>query len=185
LLWDEIDKAHPDVTKLLLQILDEGEITDASGKKINLEHAVIILTTNLGAELFKSSGIGFDKNNKQELETQILSRLKNELSPAIISRLDSTVIFSPLNEEIVKKIISKNIEDLNNELISKKKFLLSPDDKSLSAIAHSAFSADEGARQVDKVLQDIIQDLLIKIVRDNKHKNKYKLTYTGNEYKLV
>ncbi len=187
LLWDEVDKAHPDVAKLLLQILDEGELTDATGKKINLEHTVVILTTNLGSELFRSAGIGFGKNesNKKELEKQIFGKLKSELSSALLSRLDSVVVFSPLNQKIMEKILAKNLNELSQDLKIKNNFGLVGDERALSALAQKTFHIDEGARQAQKILEDVLQDLLIKIVRSKKTKQKYTLTYTGDEYKLI
>ncbi len=189
LLLDEIDKAHRDVNELLLQILAEGEITDSAGKKTYFQHAVIILTTNLGAELFKSSGIGFggSPGSNSELNNQVLAKLKAEFSPALLSRLDATVIFSPLNKETIKKIIVKNIAALSAQLKTKKNFALEleADAAALSAITQTAFSEDEGARQVEKALEDIVQDLLLKIIREEKPKSKYTLTYSNSEYELV
>lgn len=186
-LFDEIDKAHQDVTKLLLQILDEGELTDSAGKKTHFNHAIIILTTNLGSELFKSTGIGFGKidKNTKDRDVSVLSKLKEELSPALLTRLNSVCLFSPLTKESVEKIIEKKIAEFSTQLKTARNLSLSADPSALQELAKQSSSDDFGARQVEKVIQDTIQALVIDILRGEKHKTKYTLKRQASELKLI
>jgi len=185
-LFDEIDKAHKDVTKLLLQILDEGELTDSSGKKTHFNHAIIILTTNLGSELFKSAGIGFGKNDKnsKDRDSNVLAKLKEELSPALLTRVNSVCIFSPLAKESVEKIIAKKIEEFSAQLKSVRHISLSANASALRELAKQSYSDDFGARQVEKVIQDTVQELVVAVLRENKHKATYELTKKGGNFVL-
>jgi len=203
LLFDEFDKAHSDVQKLLLQILDEGEITDSAGKKTHLHHSIVILTTNLGSELYKSSGIGFGKTGKQnglneEMQNTIISKLKQELGTAIFSRIQTTCLFSPLAHNHVQEIIRKNIKGLNEQLHLKQKLKILADDKAIDDLALNAYSDDTGVRNAQQVIQEVIHELIIKVLQKNKATGKaskdapgqkkkveYVLTKVADTYKLV
>ncbi len=187
-LFDEIDKAHHNVIKLLLQILDEGTLTDSSGKKTNFRHAVIILTTNLGSELFKSNGIGFGKDsNKVSEETSeaITHKLKEELSPSLLNRLTAVEIFSPLTKEDVQKIVEKNIEKISQIILKKEKIKLKTSSEAITSITKESINDDYGARQVEKNVQDIIHKLVIDILQKDNHKQAYTLSKIKNNYKMV
>src|SRR3989338_7630420 len=192
ILFDEFDKAHSDVQKLLLQILDEGELTDGQGKKIHLQHSIIIMTTNLGSELYKSSSIGFGNNekNKQlnlsnEIYSSVINKLKQELSNSLFSRIQSTCIFSPLQPNFVKQIIEKNLKTLSDELHTKQSFKVIQDDTALSELASIAYSDDTGVRNADNVIQDCVYNLIIEILKTNNRKKEYILTKSDNAYKLI
>jgi ATP-dependent Clp protease ATP-binding subunit ClpC len=187
ILFDEIDKAHKDVTKLLLQILDEGELTDSVGKKTYFNHAIIILTTNLGSELFKSSGIGFGKPNKntRDRDGGVLLKLKEELSPALVSRLDNIAIFNSLSQNDIKNIIQKNLNNINYKLKKSNKINIKTNDKILSDLTSSTFNLDNGARDVEKVLQDVIQETVVEILKKKKNKSTYTLSKKAGIYKLI
>ncbi|MBU2542221.1 ATP-dependent Clp protease ATP-binding subunit [Patescibacteria group bacterium] len=187
-LFDEIDKAHRDVNKLLLQILDEGTLTDSSGKKTNFRHTVIILTTNLGSELFKSAGIGFGKNeNKQNKERNenITHKLKEELSPALLNRLTAIEIFSPLTKENIKKIVEKNLEQITQTIFAKEKINIKTNPTALDYLTRESFSDDYGARQVEKIIQDTVHELVIDILQKERRKKSYTLSKVKNVYKLI
>lgn len=187
ILLDEIDKAHKDVAKLLLQILDEGELTDAGGKKTYFHHAIIILTTNLGAELFKTSGIGFGKNagNNKDRDKSLVSKLREELSPALLSRLDNVILFSPLSETAVKQIITNNVIQLNGKLKENNHLNIKLTPTVLQKLYEDSYREEEGARQVEKILQDIVQELVIDIIQKNKHKESYTLQKKSDVYQLI
>jgi len=186
-LFDEIDKAHKDVTKLLLQILDEGELTDSAGKKIYFKHTLIILTTNLGSELFKSSGIGFDKSGKdtKDRDASVTAKLKEELSPALITRLNSVCVFSPLASENVEKIIKNKINEFSSQLKQSRKLSITANSSAISELAKQAYNEEFGARQVEKVVQDIVQELVIDVLRNKKQKTNYELVLEHNLFKLI
>jgi len=200
LLFDEFDKAHADVQKLLLQILDEGELTDGQGKKIHLRHSIIILTTNLGADLYKSAGIGFgnEAQNKEstlnnEVRLSVTNKLKEELGNSLFSRIQTTCLFSPLNKENVKKIIAKNLKTLSDGLQSRQSIKITPDDMALSELASVVHSNDTGARNAEKIIQDCVYDLIIDIIKKHQpkagqpraEKKEYILTKQNNEYRLI
>ena len=187
ILFDEIDKAHGDVNKLLLQILDEGELTDSAGKKTYFKHAVIILTTNAGSELFKSHGIGFgetEKDNKNRNKS-IINKLKADLSPALINRLDSVAIFDPLTQDDIKQIVKKNLVNFNEKLKNNNKLTIKITDKIISDLSKDTFTSEDGARNVERVLQDIIQESVIDILRQKQTKQSYTLNKKAGKYKLV
>ncbi|KKQ27874.1 MAG: ATPase [Candidatus Magasanikbacteria bacterium GW2011_GWC2_37_14] len=187
LLLDEIDKAHPDVIKLLLQILDEGQLTDSGGKKTHFNHAVIILTTNLGAEYFKNQGFGFGASTSEfnpELEKNIKNKLKEELTSTIIGRLDNILIFSPLNKNTIKEIIKNQVDLLNNKLKETQNLIINLSKDALEKMAEESWNENEGARQVEKILQDTFQDLVIDILQKNNRKKTYQMMVTENNYQL-
>ncbi len=187
-LFDEIDKAHHNVIKLLLQILDEGTLTDSSGKKTNFRHAVIILTTNLGSELFKSNGIGFGKDNdkvSEETSEAITHKLKEEISPALLNRLTAVEVFSPLTKDDIQNIVEKNIEKISQIILKKEKIKLKTSSEAITSITKESINDDYGARQVEKIVQDIIHKLVIDILQKDNHKQAYTLSKIKNNYKMV
>lgn len=195
-LFDEFDKAHKDVNKILMTILDEGELTDSTGKKTNFNHAIIILTTNLGAEYFKSAGIGFNKttgysststlrhNQKTPSADKIMNKLKEEFGAALLGRLDEICIFSPLSKEDVEKIIVNKIDNLNNQLKATRQMNVKPDQKALESLLIDSFNEDVGARNVDRMVEDVVQELVIKILQEKQRKTNYLLTKQAEGYKL-
>lgn len=181
-LFDEIDKAHPDVRKLLLQILDEGELADSSGKKVHFNHAIIILTANIGSDLFKSGGIGFGEAARDNsmlnpvLIKKIHSAVREELSPAIVSRLDKICLFPPLSSEHVQKIIADEITRMSHELQSIQHLSVKPDEHALAALATEAYHPELGARPVQHILERVIPELVIKLINNKKAKRKQHYT---------
>ncbi|MFZ2190484.1 MAG: ATP-dependent Clp protease ATP-binding subunit [Candidatus Magasanikiibacteriota bacterium] len=186
-LFDEVDKAHADVAKLLLQILDEGELTDSAGKKTHFHHAVIILTTNLGAELFKTTGIGFGKveADSKDRDKSIVNKLKEDLSPALINRLDNVVIFNPLTEADIKNIVAKNLKLINEKLQTNNKLSIKATNQILLDLSQDSFNVEEGARQVERILQNIIQEAVIEILKKPPAKQNYSLVKKAGKYELV
>jgi ATP-dependent Clp protease ATP-binding subunit ClpC len=188
ILFDEIDKAHRDVAKLLFQILDEGTLTDSLGKKTNFTNTIIILTTNLGAELFQSNGIGFGKDGVQaskERDRSVTDKLKEKLSPALLNRIGSTHIFSVLNEKDIKKIVEKNIEKISSILFEKEKISLKTELPAISYLTKQSFNQEFGARNVEKVIQDTLHELIVDVLQKNKRKKTYTLSKEKSTYKLV
>lgn len=186
-LFDEIDKAHRDVVKLLLQILDEGQLTDSNGKKTHFNHAIIILTTNLGSEFFKSAGIGFGRDAKdiKNRDQTVTGKLKDEFSPALINRLDSVEIFSPLTQAAVAKIVEANLRQVNEQLGKNQLINIKSDQTAIASLASESFSEEFGARQVDKVIRDVLQELVVKIMEKEKKKKNYILKKEKAGYSLV
>ncbi len=193
ILFDEIEKAHPDVFNLLLQILEDGELTDAKGKKVNFKNAIIILTSNLGLREFNQQAkLGFElstENKKldyNEIKTHVLEQLKKNFKPEFLNRLDKIVVFKPLDLKDINKIIDLQLAELNQRLISKKiKLQTLPAAKKL--IATLGYEPENGARSIRRVIQQLIEDPLAEGLLDekfqegntilvNKYKNTLKLT---------
>ncbi|HLD31479.1 MAG TPA: ATP-dependent Clp protease ATP-binding subunit [Patescibacteria group bacterium] len=183
ILFDEIDKAHPDVLKLLLQILDDGVLTDSTGKKIHFHHALIILTTNLGAELFKSAGIGFG-HQEHNTRTAIVSRLKENLSPALLSRLSNLIIFSPLSPETITAIVKKELMTLNEKIKANLQLSFRATTAAVDQLAKEAFHPDWGARQVSTTIENILEDLLTAVLKKKNPKKELIFTRTGDKFSL-
>lgn len=167
-LFDEIEKAHPQVFHLLLQILEDGNLTDGTGKKINFRNTIIIMTSNHGSESFNRQGaIGFQDQSENkvaqiersfsEIESQVLKKLKDKFPPEFISRIDKTIVFKPLDEKSIAKITQLEINKLKDRLLLQNVELeLSPQVTRL--IAKSSYSPEVGARAIRKTIQNLIEN---------------------------
>ena len=171
-LFDEVEKAHPDVFNLLLQVLDEGHLTDASGKTVNFAQTIIILTSNLGLrELTQTTKLGFesesgkaDERRKQDIErskTQIMTEVKRFFRPEFLNRLDGTVVFNPLSEQNLAAIVELQARELNKRFASEHVGIsLKLARGTARAIARQTFSPQEGARGIRRFLQAEVEDAL-------------------------
>lgn len=183
ILFDEIDKAHADVRKLLLQILDEGELTDAGGKKVHFHHAIIILTANIGSEFFKQNEFGFNQSLnanvfEQSVTKKITAAVKEELGAAIVSRLDKICVFSPLGKTDIEKIIAHEISIMSNELHAAKNMRISADPEVLTALATESYHPDLGARPVQRLIERILPELVINVLKQKTSGKRRKALYT-------
>ena len=167
-LFDEIEKAHPDVFNLLLQLFDEGVITDSYGRKIDFQNTIIILTSNIGTkEIQNTSSFGFDDlsenidNNK--IKNKILEKVKDTFNPEFINRLDETILFNTLNKEDVVKIIDLQLADLHNNL-TKIGLSVSIPKKAKLFLAKEGFSSEYGARHLRRTIQSAIEDPLSELL---------------------
>ncbi len=168
IVLDEIEKAHPDVLNILLQILDEGILTDSSGRKINFKNTMIIMTSNLGAEKLTREGkIGFGNNSSVENNKVIINELKKEFKPEFINRIDNIVIFNKLKPEDLVKIMDIILEDLQKR-IEEKKITIKVSEDVKKYIVNNEIDLNFGARQLKRKLQEIIEDKIAKeIVEGN------------------
>ncbi len=180
ILFDEIDKAHKDVSKLLLQILENGSITDSTGRAVSLKHATVILTTSLGAEEIKKAQIGFDKTiNYTENKKQIITKLKDFFSPELVNRLDQICVFNSLTKTDLAKIAALEIDDLNKQLVAHHT-KINPDKKVFEWFVTQMpekNNAREIRRQIRKDVEKIIGELIIK----DKTKPSHKLVLHQNK----
>jgi ATP-dependent Clp protease ATP-binding subunit ClpC len=185
ILFDEIDKAHPDVIKLLLQILDEGVLTDSAGKKVYFNHSIIILTTNIGAELYASHGIGFDRKDALvERDRAIEAKIKEELGASIMGRIATTCLFSPLQNADIEHIIKKQIASINTEL-AKERISVSVEDALIAELAAQSRNDDAGARYIEQTVQGLFSKLVSDILKKKRRKKTYELQKVKDAYKLV
>ena len=163
ILFDEIEKAHPDVMNLLLQILEDGRLTDAQGREVNFKNTIIIMTSNIGARYITDrKNLGFGSGEKREYEeskNEIIKELKKEFRPELINRIDEIIVFHKLeNSEIVDiaKIMLKQIE----KRLEEKNYFVKIDDSVAEIIANSEIDKNYGARPLRRKIQELVEDRL-------------------------
>ncbi|SVD71935.1 uncharacterized protein METZ01_LOCUS424789, partial [marine metagenome] len=163
-LLDEIEKAHPDVFNLLLQVLDEGRLTDSFGRKVNFKNTILIMTSNLGTrDISKSGGLGFQSVDKKSLretmERRINEEMKKTFSPEFLNRLDETVVFNPLDRKDILSIVDIELKDVFKRVEERGMTVsLTPGAKAL--VAEKGFDQTYGARQLKRTIQKLVEDPL-------------------------
>ena len=165
ILFDEIEKAHPDVMNILLQILDEGHINDAQGRNVSFENTVIIMTSNAGST-DKSMGIGFEKTAAQVSRDRAIKGLREFLRPEFISRVDEIVVFNPLTKENYADIAHIMLKEMEAPL-AEKLIMFTFDRAAEEAIADMAYDEKYGARDIRRVLQKEIEDKIAGLIVDS------------------
>jgi ATP-dependent Clp protease ATP-binding subunit ClpC len=172
ILLDEIEKAHPDVFNLLLQILDEGRLTDGQGRTVNFKNTVIIMTSNIGADILQKHGsIGFraqkDDAVYQDIKEQLLNETRKVFKPEFLNRIDEIVIFNPLTRDDVHNIVDIELRQLYHKL-SGQNIELKLSQKAKQYLAENGFDAHFGARPLKRLIQRKITDVLsVKILEGN------------------
>ncbi len=178
LLFDEIEKAHPDTFNVLLQILDEGHLTDAKGRKVNFKNTVIIMTSNIGSDMILSadttmSSMGFadsDMNEHEDTEAQVRNMLKDHFRPEFLNRVDDVVVFHALSREHIANIVELQIEKVSDRLKEERDIELTVSPAAKQILADQGFDPNFGARPLMRVIQTLILDpLAMKIVRGEVH----------------
>lgn len=190
ILFDEFDKAHVDVRRVLWQMLDEGYLTDSQGKKIHLRHAILVLTTNAGADLFRSGGIGFgattvEMHGYASLRDRVMSHLKEQFGAALVGRLDDICIFEPLSPDALRQIVALRLTDLNDQMASAGRFRIVPDGGAVEQLAAEAATPELGVRQIENIMERVIHEQIAEILGRKKQKKEYTLTARANGYKLI
>lgn len=160
MLFDEIEKADPQVLNLFLQIFDAGRLTDGRGRTVRFNHTTVIMTSNLGTDIFVKGKMGFKTSDTYEDEkNHVLREVKKYFTPEFLNRIDEIVVFRPLSEEDVKKIIDLELEDLQKRLKAEgKKLILS--DRAKSHIAKEGYSYEYGARNLSRVLRREVSEVI-------------------------
>lgn len=185
-LFDEIEKAHPDVFNILLQVLEDGHLTDASGKKINFKNTIIIMTSNIGSEnLKRGAEIGFAAQTPVDerealkqfegIRSQVIKNLEQRFRPEFLNRIDQVIVFKPLTVSTVTQIADKELRDLADRLATKG-ITLSWDQRVAKHIAQASFSADQGARAVRKRIQELVETPLAQGMLDGTYPPESKIT---------
>jgi ATP-dependent Clp protease ATP-binding subunit ClpC len=172
ILFDEVEKAHKDVFTVLLQILDDGHVTDSLGRKINFKNTLIILTSNLGVKKLQDfgTGIGFGTNsysNEEAKKDILMKEMKNFFSPEFINRIDDTIVFNSLSKEDIKKITDIELKKLVKRL-DEMKYKITYDDSLVEYIAKIGYDELYGARPMKRAIQDKVEDLLSEEVLTDK-----------------
>lgn len=190
-LFDEIEKAHPEVFNMLLQILEDGVLTDAKGRKIDFTNTIVIMTSNVGVDkLQKSVSFGFSKDSNSENSVNEASKeklkeeLKKLLRPELLNRIDKTIIFNSLSKDILFKIIDLQIEELKKR-IAKNKISIKLDNKAKNYLLENGYDVKNGVRPLRRLIQDTIEDELSTIILSGKIKNGQIVEISAKKDKLT
>ena len=175
-LFDEVEKAHPEFFNILLQVLEDGYLSDAKGKKVDFRNTIIIMTSNLGAKQLtnEATKIGFNlggselKQAEQDFEDrkeQVMKEVKDHFRPEFLNRIDKLVVFKPLQSEDIQKIVKLQIDELN-ERLAEKGIKVNATPKALELLAQLSYKPEYGARPVRRKVQDLIEDPIAERILD-------------------
>jgi ATP-dependent Clp protease ATP-binding subunit ClpA len=181
LLLDEIEKAHPDVSQILLQVMDNGKVTGSNGKEADARNCILILTTNLGAQESEKNAIGFNDDVEKDYED---SELKKFFKPEFRNRLDATITFAKLGKEVMMKIVGKFLLDLK-QMVVDKNVSISVSDEALDYLVEKGFNKKMGARPLQRVIDAEIKRPLSRELLFGKLKNGGKLEINIKEDNLI
>ncbi|MDA9330572.1 AAA family ATPase, partial [Flavobacteriaceae bacterium] len=192
ILLDEVEKAHPDVFNMLLQVLDDGFLTDSLGRKINFQNTIIIMTSNIGARQIKDfgTGVGFStsaqKAQSHDLEKGVIENaLKKTFAPEFLNRIDDIVIFNALEKEDIMKIVDIELEKLSKR-ITKLGYTLKLSKKAKGFLGDKGFDKKYGARPLSRAIQRYLEDLIAEEIVSNRIKegDALKIDWDGKDEKL-
>lgn len=182
-LFDEIEKAHPDVMNIMLQILDEGKIRDSQGRSVSFENTVIVMTSNAGST-DKDTGVGFNKTDAEVSQEKAMKALREFLRPEFLGRVDEIVVFNPLTEENYAEIAALMLDEMK-EPLGEKNIRLAYDKEALKLIAHKAYGKKLGARDIRHVIRDEIEDKVAEVLIDKGEGAVSALGITAKDGKLT
>ena len=184
ILFDEIEKAHPDVINLLLQILDDGRLTDSKGRTVSFKNAVIILTSNAGGSLGEEDQ---DESGYEAMKDRVSEALKKHFRPEFLNRMDDIIVFHSLTKEDCARIGGKLVNSLAKRLLEQRGIVLSVTEGALKALVEEGYDPQYGARPLKRVIQRRIEDSLSEEILLGRIENGEHVTvdYYGGEYSLV
>ena len=194
ILFDEVEKAHPDVMNMLLQILDDGRLTDAQGRTVNFKNTVIIMTSNIGARMITDKNtLGFSVSTNQKEEAQkeyenikkdVMGELKKQFRPEFINRIDEIIVFHKLTDENVKQIIEIMLNQLQKRM-KEQNIELEIDESVKDLIAKKGVDTNYGARPLKRAIQSVLEDKIAEQILDGKIKPNKQAKVSAKEEKLV
>ena len=192
ILFDEIEKAHPDVFNILLQVLDDGHITDSQGRKVDFKNTIIIMTSNAGAQSIiepKKLGFGAKEDEKQDherMKNNVMEEVKRIFKPEFLNRIDETIVFRALNKEDMKQIITIMVHELQQRCKDQLQIELTVRDAAKAHIVEEAYDRKYGARPLRRKLQDEVEDRLAEaIIRGDIHAQDHVIVTTKNKEIVV
>jgi ATP-dependent Clp protease ATP-binding subunit ClpB len=176
ILFDEIEKAHPDVFNILLQVLDDGRLTDNKGRTVNFKNTIIIMTSNLGSNLIREKmeeAHGVLSNNEQEeLNHQIMDMLKKTIRPEFLNRIDDTIMFLPLSKPQIREVVRLQMNSVS-KMLAQQGFQLQITDAAIDYLGDVGFDPEFGARPVKRAIQQyVLNDLSKKILAETVLRDK-------------
>ena len=193
ILFDEIEKAHPDVMNMLLQILDDGRLTDAQGRTVNFKNTVIIMTSNIGARLITDkTTLGFSAKDKKDesqkeyetIKKDVMGELKKQFRPEFINRIDEIIVFHKLNDEDIKQIIDIMLNQVTKRM-AEKSYKFEIDNSVKELIAKKGVDTDYGARPLKRAIQNILEDKIAEEILDGNIKPNKKAVIKAEDDKIV
>ena len=187
ILLDEIEKAHPEVFNLLLQVLDDGQLTDSLGRKVNFKNTIIIMTSNTGSRKLKDFGVGVGFNTKSregsksvEEKSVVEKELKKTFAPEFLNRIDDVITFNSLEREEITKIISLEVDKLKNR-VKDLEYELELSEEALNVIVDNGFDPQYGARPLKRAIQRYVEDVLTEEIITNNPEKGSKLLLDFNK----
>ena len=189
ILFDEIEKAHPDVFNILLQILEDGRLTDSQGRVVDFKNTVIIMTSNVGARsIVEQKSIGFNSEeskakNYEQIKSNVMSELKKEFRPEFLNRIDEIIVFKQLEEKEIEQIVDLMIKS-SIERLKDREITVEVTDELKKHIAKKGFDQAYGARPLRRAIQNLIEDKLAEEILDGNIKDGDKVTLTYEEDKV-
>jgi ATP-dependent Clp protease ATP-binding subunit ClpC len=195
ILLDEIEKAHPDVYNILLQIFDDGHLTDAKGRRVDFRNSIIVMTSNIGAQLIKGNvSLGFSSHADEEkdrktiyenMKEKVLGELKKQFRPEFLNRLDGSVVFHALNKEQIREIVDLQLTQVSKSLLDKE-MKLEVSDAAKDFLGEKGYDPTYGARPLRRVIQDEIEDKLSEAVLrgDFQAGDTIKIDYDGEKIQI-
>ena len=189
ILFDEIEKAHPDVMNILLQVLDDGRLTDSQGRTVNFKNTIIIMTSNVGARLItEKKTLGFtsskDENDPEKeynkTKEEVMAELKKEFKPEFLNRIDDIIVFHKLQKDDIRKIVDLMIGKVEN-LMKQRDITLKVDDKAKDLVAEKGIDDAYGARPLNRAIQTMIEDKVAEAILDGKVKDTINVTAENGE----
>jgi ATP-dependent Clp protease ATP-binding subunit ClpC len=189
-LFDEVEKAHPDVMNILLQILEEGHLTDSFGRRIDFRNTIIILTSNLGSDLIRrSTELGFNVTegviDYKDMEQKIDKAIKKHFKPEFLNRLDGTVIFRALNRDSLARVIDLEVSKLQKRLV-KKNIRIDLDDKAKAFLVEKGYVPEMGARPLRRTVEQLLEDPLSeRLLMDPNTERDYFITTNDNGLEFI
>ena len=179
-LFDEIEKAHPDVFNILLQVLDDGRLTDNKGRNVNFKNTIIIMTSNMGSQLIRENFAKMTPETKdktvEETKNQVLEMLKQTIRPEFLNRIDEIIMFTPLNREEIEEIVGLQIESIRRMLRHSSGIELNITPKALSFLADEGFDPEFGARPVKRAIHRLVLNQLSKDILAQKVDRNHPIT---------
>jgi ATP-dependent Clp protease ATP-binding subunit ClpC len=190
-LFDEIEKADSDIFNILLQILEDGILTDSNGRKVSFKNTIIIMTSNIGASLISNtkSSMGFSGENNEAIRNKrnrdlVIEEVKKTFKPELINRIDELIVFDLLTQEEIKQVTEKMLNEIKNRLNSKN-IEIEFTESVISKLSEKGFDKVYGARPLRRLITTEIEDMLSeKYLSGELNKEKYIIDYKNNNYSI-
>ena len=187
-LFDEIEKAHPDVFNILLQVLDDGRLTDNKGRLVNFKNTIIIMTSNMGSQVIRENFAGITDDNHAEVvektKEQVLDMLKQTIRPEFLNRIDEIIMFTPLNEREIEEIVGIQVNGIKR-MLAKNGVELEVTPAALSYLAKEGYNPEFGARPVKRVLQRMVLNRLSKDILAQKVDREHPIIIDVKDDELI